>query len=107
MYSVTIDHQLTRCLEIPEIEFLMSSHRDAWLNQKSFRIQSGEVFFKVGDGSLVYSLDSEIHQWLIDRDIHYTLSLDLKDRSQPTRIWLVGFENRDDALMFKLTWGGS
>ena len=54
-------------------------------------------------------LKAEIHQWFLDNNILY--NLEYKDLGKAVGEYLerysVVFENKDDAMLFKLTWGGS
>jgi len=48
------------------------------------------------------TLSAEITQWLKDNNINHSLMLGKGHMKYPTHIW---FENKDDATLFKLTWG--
>jgi hypothetical protein len=55
-----------------------------------------------------HSLSDEIHNWLIDNNIDYKLEYvsEPKGKKYPhANNWFIVFENKSQAMLFKLTWG--
>jgi hypothetical protein len=51
-----------------------------------------------------FHLNIEIYGWLIDQNIVHKIGSDIDGDTE--MFYFIIFENKDDAMLFKLTWGG-
>jgi hypothetical protein len=50
------------------------------------------------------ALTDELHFWLKERNIEYSIIRVFKPMTFFPNCWFVGFTNKDDAMLFKLSW---
>jgi len=85
------------------VKFQSTSDR---LVPQGHSIIDGQPVYRIWDDlSIVTCLEDNVHEWLLEHNVHYDFEYDFND-GQGQR-YVVDIQDHTQALLFKLTWGGS